>query len=793
MPKLILKRKAEVIDEFNMKSSQSSCTIGSDKFNNIVINDKQVSMTHASIERRAKGYFVRDLNSAFGTFLNGKKVEDIAALKNGDIVQAGNHAIIFDNDVEWTDADGERPTPDSVEEFAEGEISADVQIDSVKSTVHQILKEDVQTASSKKTNGVEWAPYYLLAIYGPYKGKRYQLRFGETKIGRDENLNDILLQKTPNGDADQSISRRHATVFHENGSFFVRDKRSKTRTHVNQIIVPVDEDVEVFSGDEIEIVSDQQSTIFRLVEESRFDFSAPRRAGVWWVRYQSHLKKGIAALAVILGASLMVNGLLERNMLTQKPDPFTVELAQWGPDEMGGDPNGNLPTTVPPPVLAADYNRDGFVDIITTNISNKPLLIDGETKLPKWIIDTVPADPRSPFVSADINQDEVADLLFVSSDNRLAAIDGLYGAEIWLSPFAGVRLIGPAVVEDFDGDDLNDVAIANSEGVVHVGYNRVSDMDWFSVATEIPLQCPLASADINGDGRPELVAGSERGLVLIIDSQERNITSSIDVNEELNRARGTFFEDNQIRYPVGVNDLNNDQQPDYVIMTMQGRIIAINGATKGRLWFDVFTDELTSSEGLMLPFAFGYFDDDLVLDVAARTNFGKVRAYAGAGEEQQSQVLWEVSVNDPTGSGNDLIAVDVNKDGITDVVFTEKTGVLKILDGRTGADLTPLGVAIPPGVSAPVIADLSHDGRLDLVVVKQDGLVYQFMSNSLIPEAAILWGQRFGHSNHRLVQTSQLPPTLQADISTVAGLLMFLGTGIATFFSQRRHRRRDDR
>lgn len=41
----------------------------------------------------------------------------------------------------------------------------------------------------------EMAPYYLLAIYGPYRGKRYQLRYSETKIGRDVKLNDVVIRQ----------------------------------------------------------------------------------------------------------------------------------------------------------------------------------------------------------------------------------------------------------------------------------------------------------------------------------------------------------------------------------------------------------------------------------------------------------------------------------------------------------------------------------------------------------------------------------------------------------------------
>ncbi len=795
MPKLILKRKAEIIDEFNMKSTQASCTIGSDKFNNIVIEDKLVSMTHASIERRMNGYCIQDLNSAFGTYLNEQKVEDIAPLKNGDIVQIGTHAIVFEHplqEIEW--AESEAQAPEAAKDFSVATThQTDKPIEQGKwqTTGRLVNDEIITTESLKKAEEVALAPYYLLAIHGPYKGKRYQLRFGETKIGRDENLNDIILEKNHRGETDQSISRRHATVYFQNNSFFVRDKRSKTRTHVNQIVVPVDDDVEILPSDEIEIVSDQRSTIFRFMPEGRFDFSAPKKAGVWWVRYRSYFLRGIALLTLITGGFLVTTGFLQRATLTQKPDPFAVALIKWVTDESGiiEANSEEMPAMPSAPVVAADCNRDGFVDIITTNISNKPLLIDGASRLPKWIIDTVPAEPFSPFVSADINQDQIADLIYVSSGGRLAAIDGLFGAEIWLSPFSSAQLIGPAVVDDFNGDGLNDVGITAANGVIHLGYNSVVDMEWFEIASELPLQCPLTSADINGDGRPELLCGSERGLILLIDSSERKITGTIDVNEELNRARGTFFEDNQIRYPVGAADLNGDGQLDYIVTTLQGRIIAINGATKSRLWYDVFTNELTLTAASLLPFALGYFDNDELADLVTWTNLGEIRAYRGVGKDQQPEILWQIPNDKTSLLFPDLVAVDVNKDAKTDVVFVEKTGVLKVLDGRTGQGLLKSDIPLPRNASTALVADFGKDGTLDISAVDRDGIIYQFQSNSRTPKSTIFWGQKFGQCNNALVQASRLPTTFKADGEMAAGLLMFVGTGVATYWAKKRKRR----
>ena len=103
MPRLIVKQKAEVINELILKGSQVSFKIGSEPDNDLVIDDKKVSMLHAKIERHANTYHLEDLKSAFGTFLNSEKVDGKVELKNGDEISLGAYTIVFDNPLEYLD------------------------------------------------------------------------------------------------------------------------------------------------------------------------------------------------------------------------------------------------------------------------------------------------------------------------------------------------------------------------------------------------------------------------------------------------------------------------------------------------------------------------------------------------------------------------------------------------------------------------------------------------------------------------------------------------------------------
>jgi len=94
MPKIVVKRKAEVYKEFPIRPFQSRISIGSEGDNDLILADKKVSMHHMVIEKEGTHYFVRDNQSAFGSFLNGEKIAERAPLTSGDEIKVGEHSII---------------------------------------------------------------------------------------------------------------------------------------------------------------------------------------------------------------------------------------------------------------------------------------------------------------------------------------------------------------------------------------------------------------------------------------------------------------------------------------------------------------------------------------------------------------------------------------------------------------------------------------------------------------------------------------------------------------------------
>ena len=64
-------------------------TIGRDVNNAIVVEDQFVSAEHAILTFRGRAWYIEDLGSTNGTFVNGSPVEGVVALGFGDVIQLG--------------------------------------------------------------------------------------------------------------------------------------------------------------------------------------------------------------------------------------------------------------------------------------------------------------------------------------------------------------------------------------------------------------------------------------------------------------------------------------------------------------------------------------------------------------------------------------------------------------------------------------------------------------------------------------------------------------------------------
>jgi pSer/pThr/pTyr-binding forkhead associated (FHA) protein len=89
---LLVKRGPNAGSTFLLQKDVATC--GRDPSSDVFLDDVTVSRKHAEIHRREDGFFVRDVGSLNGTYVNGDSVEE-TKLTSGDEVQVGRFKLEF--------------------------------------------------------------------------------------------------------------------------------------------------------------------------------------------------------------------------------------------------------------------------------------------------------------------------------------------------------------------------------------------------------------------------------------------------------------------------------------------------------------------------------------------------------------------------------------------------------------------------------------------------------------------------------------------------------------------------
>jgi len=92
MPKLLLKFNAAVIKEVSLE--KGSVSVGRKPDNDIVIDNPAISGHHCKVSLEGGTYYVEDLDSTNGTYVNQKRVKK-SGLHNNDVVGIAKHSIVF--------------------------------------------------------------------------------------------------------------------------------------------------------------------------------------------------------------------------------------------------------------------------------------------------------------------------------------------------------------------------------------------------------------------------------------------------------------------------------------------------------------------------------------------------------------------------------------------------------------------------------------------------------------------------------------------------------------------------
>ena len=390
-------------------------------------------------------------------------------------------------------------------------------------------------------------------------------------------------------------------------------------------------------------------------------------------------------------------------------------------------PNGVMAqqnVTVGGPVnvmTAGDFNKDGWLDLAAASASSSRIytLRGAATGLAWRATHSTGASPRG-VTAADINQDGRTDLITgnrtantVSVHLGSATDPGTFVAPLTFGVGAGGRAVAAG---DFDHDGAIDIASANDFGdsiTVLTNTTRfVAPAFRFSVQQlttgRSAASLAIAVADFDRDGRLDVVA-SAGGVVVRLASG-----AVIQVDGDPTHTVDEFV----------IADVNRDGAPD--IVTAGAYFSGSPGEKNVRTYLNrgngafAAAPPLTSQEGIRAVAA-GDFNRDGRVDVAFEATDdadgrGILRVALGRGDG-----TFTLASETTVPRGGKLIVADVDADGRLDILSDVFFGGVTVWYGEGDGTAARTEFYELPLIAEFAAADLNEDGRVDLIGSSSNG------------------------------------------------------------------------
>lgn len=375
--------------------------------------------------------------------------------------------------------------------------------------------------------------------------------------------------------------------------------------------------------------------------------------------------------------------------------------------------------TVPTAFAAADFDHDGFVDLVVTDNSNKLTFYQGSSDGPPFTKKGDPiavgTAPRA-ILAADVNGDGKMDAIVVNNGQVGSGVTILLGKNDGTFQSAGLFSAGVlpsgAAVGDFDKDGKLDIAVVNN-GSNSVTILRGAGNGTFSLKQTVNNvgsgPTDIAAQDLNGDGLLDLVVvDSLQDKVSVLDGQAGGTFKAPRMFPS-----GTM---NSAPNALALGDVNHDGHPDIVVSNNFSNDVGVllgdgHGNFAAPRSFvadqeplavavsdvdgDGLTDLVTLNKGVQAP-------DAAVLLALPDGGFTAVEDVP----TQESPIT--------------VIAADVDNDGLADLIVGDSNGQLRVFYAKSGGGFTAPAMLQSAGDGFAIArGDFNRDGRIDLVAVNK--------------------------------------------------------------------------
>lgn len=372
-------------------------------------------------------------------------------------------------------------------------------------------------------------------------------------------------------------------------------------------------------------------------------------------------------------------------------------------------------------ISVIDFDSDGKPDVCLVGASRISLLQNAGEALSEFPL-AGGYGARS-AVWADYNGDGKPDLLLATPKGLklLTNLGTSFRDDSHLLPEEPFPSFTAAAWIDYDGDGRPDILVANGYHGLRL-YRNTGDakgkrfVDVSSQAGFGPegqgagvKGDTLTVCDVNGDGRADFLFGGQSGMLFLNSKNDKGETVFTPATN-----CGITLPPGKVG-PVFA-DFNNDGRPDLVV-PYKGGIKLFRNDGKG-----TFTDvtgksgDLAKFTGWATSAAWGDFDNDGKLDLVVGCLKGPNRFFRNKGDGVFEDATEEVGLGHTIFNTQAVALVDLNRDGILDMIFNnegQESVVLLGSNGQAGKRIPlTVNIAAKTGVTGSSVQVTDKSGRL---------------------------------------------------------------------------------
>ncbi len=358
---------------------------------------------------------------------------------------------------------------------------------------------------------------------------------------------------------------------------------------------------------------------------------------------------------------------------------------------------------------------------------------------------------QGPIALGDLNNDGVLDIVVGAVDGALYAYAGT-GGLLWSLDIGDDAFESKAAIGDIDNDGFNEVVIGSGNTTTvgvdsalfvfdHLGNEQCRfttlDRDSNGASDGVYSSPALFDLDMNDSGRLEIIFGSWDHLVRALHDDctvfwERDVFDTVFSSPAIADLDG----DGNPEVVIGAD---SHFEPDPIGTEDGGRLLVLNGADGSDFpGFPIQIDEVISSSP-----AVGDINGDFSLDIVVGSgNFWGGGEFIYAWDVNGVALPgWPKPIPGEVAPGSSPTLADLDEDGLLEVIINTIVRGTSPLEGKLYAlngdgssvpgwpvvPSTPvdcIGGSVSYGTpSSPVVADLTGDGHLEVVLPSNSELV----------------------------------------------------------------------